>query len=111
MNEYQWCVITKVPSEDEDGNLACFPFHLDRGLYEEGFGMKDMKDRKGQVLIGIYEVFQLGEILLVSNDHYVREKVGHGRTPRKWEVSYECFPLEDYQKAIDLALKVTSQVA
>ena len=107
--KYRIQVITKVPPHKSGNNL------YDEIMVEQRFEFSDSTHRPfdyqnekkmpTKFLHVKLPVFELGEIIVV--DECDREVGGEKRKPSKWLVEYKEFKLEDIEKAIRLAKKLS----
>ena len=106
---YTFCVITKVPSCKEGGNLYDSLLVKDsKEESEDGFPTyretdydEDLEKIDGKDLIWARrQVFELGEILILDGE-YGREVAGRGRKPSKWFV--ECKHFDNLEHAVECA--------
>ena len=101
---YKLCVITRADPFD-DGNLAdtCFGYHPIHGTNVLGYYDSDNEEDCDEIK---HQCFTQGEIFIVSDDSFLGEIGASGRSPRKVDVSYELFDMDQIEKAIELAREV-----
>jgi hypothetical protein len=104
---YIFCVITKVPSCKERGNLYDSILVRD-DKKEEGFlAFRELDEdedieaiEEKDLIWAKRQVFELGEILILDGE-YGREVAGRGRKPYKWFV--ECKHFDNIEQAVECA--------
>lgn len=101
---YKLCVITRADPFD-DGNLAdtCFSYH--RGIGSDVLGYYD-DDHEEEINEIKQQCFTQGEIFIVTDDSFVREIGSNNRSPRKMDVGYTLFDMDQIEDAINLSKEV-----
>lgn len=112
MEMMKYAVITKVPGENEYGNMASAQAWIDPQAFGDPFDapcrpLTDLfQDPNLKVMMALYvrlPVFRLGELLVLNDDN--RDQFG--RKPSKWFIEYETFT--DVKRAVARVKEVCEQ--